>query len=261
MVHYGSVGEDAPGRTASRRQTGVLHDDADSHHGLRTALFENPQVEHAASHRGRTAGWVTIATLCGIALGATTGVAHFGYSPTNASSSIAKSDGATPGGSFLANDKEGDLLVSPSEKHDPAAPSLSEETPAASPPLAFSALNFYHERDGKPGKDYPWLKDVKLIEPFRETTLAVTEPRDGFEYHWEIMESRTNRVSHTEQGEAVVVTLTMLEEHKITLKEVHSLSGDLAKVLEEDVLVKYVRREIRTITDDEREELLDAVRD
>ena len=50
--------------------------------------------------------------------------------------------------------------------------------------LEFTALNFYDVRDGKPGQDYPWLKDVKLIETYRDTTLAVVGPREGFSYRW-----------------------------------------------------------------------------
>ncbi|CAB1112225.1 unnamed protein product [Ectocarpus sp. CCAP 1310/34] len=62
---------------------------------------------------------------------------------------------------------------------------------------AFTALNFCHVRDGKPGQDYPF----KLVEPRRETTLAASSTgrfHDGlgflvshsvltntFEYSWQ----------------------------------------------------------------------------
>ncbi len=130
-------------------------------------------------------------------------------------------------------------------------------------PLSFSALNFYHIRDGKPGQDYPWLKDVKLIEPHRETTLSVSSPRNGFVYQWEIRggkegsEEQELRVSAT--GAEVVVTLTALDEITVvTLSEVDSF-GDTIRQLDEVVMVKYVRREVRTLTDEERDELMDAV--
>ena len=44
----------------------------------------------------------------------------------------------------------------------------------------------------------------------------------------------------------------------VVLEEVNG-DGQVTNRLEETVMVKYVRREIRTLTDDEREELLDAV--
>ena len=44
----------------------------------------------------------------------------------------------------------------------------------------------------------------------------------------------------------------------VVLEEVNG-DGQVTNRLEETVMVKYVRREIRTLTDDEKEELLDAV--
>ena len=56
-----------------------------------------------------------------------------------------------------------------------------------------------------------------------------------------------------------IVVLTQLGENVVVLEEVDG-DGRVTNRLEETVLVKYVRREIRTLTDDEKEELLDAVR-
>ena len=133
--------------------------------------------------------------------------------------------------------------------------------------LDFTALNFYHVRDGKPGQDYPWLKDVKLIEPHRDTTLAVIGAREGFVYRWEVRSPGTSsidsggvagEVQATATGAVAIVVLTQLNENVIVLEEVDG-NGQVTNRLEETVLVKYVRREIRTLTDGEREELLDAV--
>ena len=130
--------------------------------------------------------------------------------------------------------------------------------------LEFTALNFYHIRDGKPGQDYPWLKDVKVIEPHRDTTLAVVGPREGFNYRWEVLAGGSSssggvgEVQATATGAVTVVVLTHLEENVVVLEEVNG-DGQVTNRLEETVLVKYVRREIRALTDDEREELLDAV--
>lgn len=139
-------------------------------------------------------------------------------------------------------------------------PGLSTTTPP--PPLAFQARNFYHVRDGKPASDYPWLRDVKLIEPHRETTLSVNDPREGFEYRWLIRGGSSASEVHTEASGAeavVVLEAENLEENLVTLEEVEAATGAVARRLDEFVMVKYVRREIRTLTDEEREELLDAV--
>lgn len=188
--------------------------------------------------------WVLIASACGLAVGAITawsgGVNGSGEPATSSST----------------------LMM---DSRNNGAPSISPLTTGLSPStsaLTFTALNFYHERDGKPGQDYPWLKDVKIIEPHRETTLSVTNPRDGFEYRWEI---REGKVGHAGQVHAVsatgtdgIITLKRLEEHVVILEEVNSL-GQVTNRLEEEVVVKYVRREIRALTDTEQQELFDAV--
>ena len=139
----------------------------------------------------------------------------------------------------------------------PAVQASSEELS----PLSFEALNFYHVRDGKPALDYPWLRDVKLVEPHRDTTFSVSSPRDGFDYVWEIRGGDADKADlrATATGAEAVLVLTILDDNMVTLKEV-APGGEVARQLDEMVMVKYVRREIRTLTDDEREELLDAVR-
>ncbi|CAN0363328.1 unnamed protein product [Pylaiella littoralis] len=142
-------------------------------------------------------------------------------------------------------------------------PVPTQATPAAGeelPPLSFEARNFYHIRDGKPALDYPWLRDVKLIEPHRETTLLVSSPRNGYEYIWEVrgVDAHEADLRTTASGSEAVVFLTVLDENMVTVKEVNS-EGKVVRRLDEVVMVKYVRREIRTLTDEEREELLDAM--
>lgn len=142
------------------------------------------------------------------------------------------------------------------EKGAPALATAGELSP-----LSFEAVNFYHLRDGKPGVAYPWLKDVKLIEPYRETTLSVTSPRDGYDYLWEVRSADPEdggELRATASGAEAVVVLTDLDENMVTVKEVNS-DGEVVRQLDELVIVKYVRREIRTLTDEEREELFDAV--
>ena len=59
-------------------------------------------------------------------------------------------------------------------------------------------------------------------------------------------------------GTEAIVILTKLEKNMVTILELDS-DGAVVRRLDEPVMVKYVRREIRTLTDVEREELLDAV--
>lgn len=130
--------------------------------------------------------------------------------------------------------------------------------------LDFTVTNFYFERDGKPGARIPWLQGVKLAEPFRDTTLKVVNPRPGHVYNWEIRsidhESPEEVLVQTTGGGPVAeVMFTRLDRNVVTLVEVDSETGHDVREKTDTVMVKYVRREIRTLTDHEREELLDAV--
>ena len=187
---------------------------------------------------------LAVTVVCGLAFLAGSGVSWV-------RSSGSQTTGASPGAFFEIRPTESSSVVVGDDADDVAT-------------LEFTALNFYHIRDGKPGQDYPWLKDVKLIEPHRDTTLAVVGPREGFDYRWEVRtgsssnSGRVGEVQATATGAVTIVVLTQLEEHVVVLKEVDG-DGKVTNRLEETVLVKYVRREIRTLTDDEREELMDAV--
>ena len=75
---------------------------------------------------------------------------------------------------------------------------IESSSAASASALEVTALNFYHIRDGKPGQDYTWLKDVKLIEPHRDTTLAVVGPCEGFDYRWECARQSTAASTRTE---------------------------------------------------------------
>ena len=153
-------------------------------------------------------------------------------------------------------------ITSDVRRTDVGASASSRES-STQEPLAFTALNFYHIRDGKPGQDYPWLKDLKVIEPYQDTTLTVSNARDGFEYQWEVrardLSDGDSAVLVSATGATTVVSLTKLDENVITLKEANE-EGQVVRRLDETVMVKYVRREIRSLTDEDLNELLDAVR-
>lgn len=221
------------------------------------AAINPPHRTTAAGHQRRH-GRRRLGLIAAVALSAAiAGLAYNRQRPATAQPSNA---GAV---SFI------DVVAPVTQTSDVHIPKASFPTPTAAAaetatgglaPLSFEALNFYHVRDGKPALDYPWLKDMKLIEPHRDTTLSVSSPRDGYEYIWEVRggDSDKGDLRATASGAETVVVLTMLDDNMITLKEVNS-DGEVVRQLDEMVMVKYVRREIRTLTDDEREEVLDAV--
>lgn len=174
---------------------------------------------------------------------------------------VTEEAGSRSGGGGGSSKLSGNTEVSNAIPSSLAAPSRPQVTADSLEPLSFSALNFYHERDGKPALDIPWLRDVKLIEPHRDTTLAVTAPRGGFKYLWTVHGGDPEKADLRAEasGAEAIIKLTVLDDNMITLEEVDEATGKVARRLEEKVMVKYVRREIRTLTDDEREELFDAV--
>lgn len=218
----------------------------------------DPALPFARQQKNVVKQWVGFAIMGVLVVGAS--VAALTYqraqtdTPTNRDARLDASSGAA--GPEVVPGAVTSLKKS-SQLFPKVLPAATHELPA----LDFTALNPYHVRDGKPAQDYPWLKDVKLVEPFRETTFTVSAPRDGFEYRWKffaIDKDETGELRAEESGSQAVAVLTALGDNFVLLEEVDE-KGEVARRLKERIVVKYVRREIRTLMDDEREELLDAV--
>lgn len=240
------------------RQYGSIDDSAESHSlhfDPSSSEQDHSQVRDVTTGWGRAKRWVPISVIGGLAVGAIIATIGARYPP------VSTIVGKGSGNIINANDEVGGSF---SIRADAGPAIIKDTTRGASSelaPLDFTALNFYHVRDGKPAQDYPWLQDIKLIEPYRETTLAVIDPREGFEYRWEVRGgSDAGEIQTSAIGVKAVVVFMRLDENVITLKEIDSSDGTVVRQFDETVMVKYVRREIRTLTDEEREELLDAVR-
>lgn len=228
----------------------------------------------------RTRNWLKVtALICALCLGtvavanrggrsstSATAAARVGLSGTNTAGGGITSDPTAAGAATAADDKGNMLFSGKLTQHSrPTSPeSLASNAESSDPSTALeiSITNFYHERDGKPGAKIPWLKDVKLAEPYRDTTMRVSSPRDGCRYAWTVQatNSGSEEVLTRAEGPEVVVQFTRLDENSVRLLEIDEATGEKLRETEDIVMVKYVRREIRTLTDDEREELLDAVR-
>ncbi|CAN0043539.1 unnamed protein product [Pylaiella littoralis] len=219
-----------------------------SHNNDSTISVKEEQQQQLLGRR-----WRNLAAVGALAIGATA-VVNFAYT----SGRSLADDVAAP--TAETSQSVPRLYRSFPQPTDVTSPSGTPKAGEELAPLSFEATNFYHVRDGKPALDYPWLREVKLIEPHRETTLSVSSPRDGYEYIWEVRggDADTSDLRATASGAEAVVILSVLDDNIVTVKEVTS-EGDVVRQLHEMVMVKYVRREIRTLTDEEREELLDAM--
>ena len=212
-----------------------LHDAGVSEHRLR-------------GHSRRS--WLVVAVICAMAVG-TIMATNRSKAPTIASSSLENSSSR---GSSL----EERLRKGATRQHEASNSRLSVRS-SLDEDLVFSMTNFYHTRDGKPGQLIPWLQDTQLAEPHRETTVKVENARDGHSYEWEVRQvGQPDDVIASATSAETIIIFPKLEWNTVTLKE-KDASGNVTREYSENVMVKYVRREIRTLTDEEREELFDAV--
>lgn len=231
-------------------------------------LQGNGAVETAHQHRGPgRKRWITVAVISAMAVGT--------IMATNRSKEVDSPAEVKSIGSLAEHLPEGTIRNPTTSFREPRTeivhqPKTSDGTPSLkstsikSPPeedLVFSMTNFYHTRDGKPGQAIPWLNGVQLAEPYRDTTMKVGNALDGYTYEWEVRQLEHNDdVISRGTGAETTIIFPKLDWNTVTLKE-KDASGTVTRKYSENVMVKYVRREIRTLTDEEREELFDAVSD
>ena len=122
-----------------------------------------------------------------------------------------------------------------------------------------SVSNDYGVRDLSAMLAYPFLADALLIEPYRETTVALADPYAGCTYAWSFLKTAdgTTAASGTSTDGSIILTLTATGEY--TFNVVESCDAiDSSRALTVTVWTKYVRREISTLTEADRDEFLDA---
>lgn len=145
----------------------------------------------------------------------------------------------------------------PSVEADTAEPA----TTSASSTLAFVALNEYTRRGDVVGRGYSWLDGNILVEPHRVTSLEVVSPREGRVYSWKIVETgRESYVLGEFEGNAVDVVFFKAPHYTVILVERQEGAEEVVRSTEVEVHCKYVRREIRSLFDDERTEMFDAMK-
>jgi len=121
--------------------------------------------------------------------------------------------------------------------------------------LEFELENRYTLAYGRPGEQYPWLEGKKLAEPHRDTDLMVIEPVVGATYTW-LIEGFEEFTSVGD--ERVTFRWDKVGTYKLVLTETRE-TGESMEVAT-DVVVKYVRREIRSLFPEDKNELLDTMK-
>ncbi|CAM9893269.1 unnamed protein product [Pylaiella littoralis] len=145
----------------------------------------------------------------------------------------------------------------------------------------FVAENEYTRRGDVVGLGYPWLQDRILVEPFRKTTLSVVSPREGMSYTWRVTPVEEVDVQSDMQvdysGGLVEVTFERAPKYQVVLEERDAPvstagvgggggvagEGDGTVVVRSsttEIFCKYVRREIRSLFEEERNMMFDAMK-
>lgn len=121
-------------------------------------------------------------------------------------------------------------------------------------PLSIAFSNEYTARgDKQPGVDYPWMEN--LMEPWRDTTLSVDVdviPGQGFHFVWDV--DGTNST-----GMSVVQRCTTPNKYTHIKVFEYTREGELVNSGSTKAMCKYVRRELRTLTETDRELFFDTL--
>ncbi|CAM9130826.1 unnamed protein product [Heterosigma akashiwo] len=132
--------------------------------------------------------------------------------------------------------------------------------------LKLEATNKYSKRDGSPVQQYAWLVDNLLAEPYRETTFRVVDYDPTKEYAWEIHDEESGDIEFIFAGHEFVHTFSkpdVWSDKSVVVMEyetdVETNSRTITNSGSTKLYVRYVRREIRNLFEEDREELLDAM--
>ena len=114
---------------------------------------------------------------------------------------------------------------------------------------------------------YPFLDGGILAEPYRDTLINVTNSLSECNYEWSLqgpLNSNSRYSSELIQGASGVGNqyITISPSHYgtyiLNITEVYGSDATVGRTLQQTVFVRYVRRELTSLTDSDREEFLDA---
>ena len=123
-----------------------------------------------------------------------------------------------------------------------------------------SVSNEYGERDSSATSPYKFLIYSYLVEPYKETTVTLTSLSSGCSYDWQFSSviSGVVAASGTSEDGVIVFTLAGVGEYLFGVSEMCADAYNSHREISETMWVKYVRRELSSLNDVDREEYLDA---
>mmetsp|Transcript_982 Transcript_982/g.1235 ORF Transcript_982/g.1235 Transcript_982/m.1235 type:complete len:620 (+) Transcript_982:50-1909(+) len=122
--------------------------------------------------------------------------------------------------------------------------------------------NKYVDRDGPLGKQYPWAEGMIIAEPYLPTTFSVKEHDPNYEYRWELYDEDDDYISLS--GPTVKLQFRHTHKYWLMVKEYDRGFADMKHAAPrrqamQPLTVKYVRREVRNLMDDDVQTIFDAM--
>jgi len=140
-----------------------------------------------------------------------------------------------------------------------------KESHAVYATLSVSYKNQYSERDGLVGRHLHWIEGNYLAEPYAPTELYVENHDPTKDYEWEVWTVTNDDVYNPDEiyyGHRFRETWTEPCEKLVIVHEyTNTEQGDrwLSNTATGILYVRYVRREMRSLMQEDREQLLDAM--
>jgi hypothetical protein len=142
----------------------------------------------------------------------------------------------------------------------PAPPALLPNVPAHTvdpDAVTIVAKNEY----GTYSAPYSWLDDGALVEPYKQTTLSISGnsfvPCDA--YKWTISSSNSDDQVFTTTEPSLELNLLSTGTYSLTIESIDpTTKQSLSTILTKKLFCKYVKRELRSLTDEDREKFLEA---
>lgn len=148
------------------------------------------------------------------------------------------------------------MVISLSRRSGAPSGKDASQTNANLPSFRIEAWNAQSRKNGQPGAGYRFLSQASLIEPHAETELILLNVPETYatKVHWTVKRIGT--------GDIITTAITSSPRLTLTLKclgnfEVTARMGDIEYT--QTFFGRYVRREIRAMSDDARNRYLDAV--
>ena len=152
----------------------------------------------------------------------------------------------TPSATVIGNADEGYRAVVPDDGGGATDPS-------------FTAHNKYIMRDGPIGVDYPWLRGV-IVEPHRQTYFEPLDYKSESVFRWSVWVEGRDQAADAEMAEARGYVHEFKNPGNFIVQMTETRDERVYKKARGVVHVKYVRRELRQLFEEDRGRFFEAYR-